>query len=245
MAVEASRTARSPCARRSDRVPVVRDGVPPYLDKTNATAIHAALRLPGGMRLRTTLIGSVRGAMGALRAAVAQTGPALAVAADVRTGLAGGPDEAYFGDGAAALVIGDDTDGAIVAELGRVGLADRRVRRPLAPSRRRALTGVGGALRRGALRRRRQGRARPPVQGDRNRAGGRGPSHRHRDAQSGLPRRGPAVRCPRRSAWWTISARRWATRARPIPSCSCRPCSNRRSPTRRSCSSCWPTVPRR
>ena len=141
---------------------------PPYLDKTNATAVHAALRLPEECG-SYDVIGSVRGAMGALRAAVAQTGPALAVAADVRTGLAGGPDEAYFGDGAAALVIGDETDGAIVAELGRVGLTDRRVRRSLAPSQRRAFPGVGGALRGGAVRRHRQGRARPPVQVDRDR----------------------------------------------------------------------------
>jgi hypothetical protein len=36
----------------------------------------------------------------------------------VRTGLAGGPDESFFGDGAAALVVGTDTHGDLVAELG-------------------------------------------------------------------------------------------------------------------------------
>ena len=52
----------------------------------------------------------------------------------MRTGLAGGPDEAYFGDGAAALIIGDETDGPVVAELGSwVSLTDEfvdRWRRP-------------------------------------------------------------------------------------------------------------------
>ena len=73
-------------------------------------AVHAALQLPEECGAYD-VVGSVRGAMGALRAAVAQPGPALAVAADVRTGLAGGPDEAYFGDGAAAIFVGDDTGG--------------------------------------------------------------------------------------------------------------------------------------
>ena len=40
------------------------------------------------------------------------------MAADLRTGLAGGPDESFFGDGAAALVVGGDTHGDVVAELG-------------------------------------------------------------------------------------------------------------------------------
>src|SRR5258708_4622 len=82
---------------------------PPYLDKTNAAAIHAALRLSRRCPAYD-VIGSVRGSLGALRAALAQDGPALAVAADVRAGLAGGPDEAYFGDGAAALLVGGDAD---------------------------------------------------------------------------------------------------------------------------------------
>ena len=90
---------------------------PPYLDKTNATVVQAALRLPVECGAYD-LVGSVRGAMGALRAAACQPSPALAVAADVRTGLAGGPDESYFGDGAAALVLGGDDHGEVLAELG-------------------------------------------------------------------------------------------------------------------------------
>jgi len=117
MAVEAARVAR----RRSPDVPVesvwFATVAPPYLDKTNATVVQAALRLPEETGAYD-LVGSVRGAMGALRAAAAQSGPSLAVAADVRTGLAGGPDEAYFGDGAAALILGAGDQGAVLAELG-------------------------------------------------------------------------------------------------------------------------------
>jgi hydroxymethylglutaryl-CoA synthase len=117
MAVEAARVAR----RRSPDVSVesvwFATVAPPYLDKTNATVLQAALRLPTECGAYD-LVGSVRGAMGALRAAASQTGPALAVAADLRTGLAGGPDESFFGDGAAALVVGRDTHGDVVAELG-------------------------------------------------------------------------------------------------------------------------------
>jgi len=117
MAVEAARVAR----RRSPEAPI--DSVwfatvaPPYLDKTNATVVQAALRLPLECGAYD-LVGSVRGAMGALRAAASQAGPALAVAADLRTGLAGGPDESYFGDGAGALVLGGEAHGDVLAELG-------------------------------------------------------------------------------------------------------------------------------
>ncbi len=134
LAVEASRAARRLVPDAAVESVWFATVSPPYLDKTNATAIHAALRLPEECGAYD-VIGSVRGAMGALRAAATQTGPALAVAADVRTGLAGGPDEAYFGDGAAALIIGDETDGPVVAELGTwVSLTDEFVDRWRRPS---------------------------------------------------------------------------------------------------------------
>jgi len=117
MAVEAARVAR----RRAPHVPLesvwFATVAPPYLDKTNATVLQAALRLSGECGAYD-LVGSVRGALGALRAAASQSGPALAVASDLRTGLAGGPDESFFGDGAAALVVGADAHGDVVAELG-------------------------------------------------------------------------------------------------------------------------------
>jgi 3-hydroxy-3-methylglutaryl CoA synthase/uncharacterized OB-fold protein len=85
---------------------------PAYLDKTNATAIHAALDLPASAAAYD-MLGSVRSSAGALRAALDAEGPALAVVSDVRTGLAGGGDEREGGDAAAAFVFGD---GPIMAE---------------------------------------------------------------------------------------------------------------------------------
>lgn len=89
---------------------------PAYLDRTNATAIHAALRLPRSSAAYDDL-GSVRSAMGALRAAFGDGGTSLVVAADVRSGLAGGPDEAAFGDGAAALVIDEGSRSPVLVAL--------------------------------------------------------------------------------------------------------------------------------
>lgn len=89
---------------------------PAYADKTNATAIHAALRLGTDVGAFDAH-GSVRSAMGVLHAALSGRGPHLVVSADLRSGMAGGSDEATFGDGAAALVVGDDQDGPVIAEL--------------------------------------------------------------------------------------------------------------------------------
>jgi hydroxymethylglutaryl-CoA synthase len=88
---------------------------PAYLDKTNATAIHAALRLDHDVAA-LDFGGSVRSASGALQAALRGTGTTLVVAADLRTGLPGSADEAAGGDAAAALLVGDDADGPLLAE---------------------------------------------------------------------------------------------------------------------------------
>jgi hydroxymethylglutaryl-CoA synthase len=85
---------------------------PPYLDKTNASAIHAALGL-GHEGFAVDLAGSARGAAGALRAAAATGG--LAAMSDVRTGKPGSADEAGGGDGAAAFLFGNHR--APIAEL--------------------------------------------------------------------------------------------------------------------------------
>jgi 3-hydroxy-3-methylglutaryl CoA synthase/uncharacterized OB-fold protein len=89
---------------------------PPYLDRTNANVVHAALRLDRRAPAYD-LVSSVRGTFGALRAAVGSAAPALVVASDLRIGLPGGPDESYFGDGAAAVIVGDDTDAPVLAEV--------------------------------------------------------------------------------------------------------------------------------
>jgi len=89
---------------------------PAYLDKTNATAIHAALDLPTAA-MAIDVVGSVRSAAGAMRAALDARGPALAVLSDIRTGLPGGADERDGGDGAVAFLLGDAAaDARTIAE---------------------------------------------------------------------------------------------------------------------------------
>ncbi|MEL6893643.1 MAG: OB-fold domain-containing protein, partial [Actinomycetota bacterium] len=78
---------------------------PGYLDKTNATAVHAALRLDLSTPAFDS-IGSARSGIGA--AWMAQAAGGMAVLADVRTGRPGSADEAAGGDGAAAFVFGAD-----------------------------------------------------------------------------------------------------------------------------------------
>ncbi len=88
---------------------------PAYLDKTNATAIHAALRL-GVETPAFDMVGAVRSGVGALRTALETRGPVLVVTSDTRNGAPTGIEEASGGDGAAAALIGDDSDGPVIAE---------------------------------------------------------------------------------------------------------------------------------
>jgi hydroxymethylglutaryl-CoA synthase len=89
---------------------------PAYLDKTNATAVHAALRLDRSAPAYDA-VGSVRSTAGALRGAIDGSGTALVIGSDVRTGRPGSADEAAGADAAAAVLVGDDTDGTVLAEL--------------------------------------------------------------------------------------------------------------------------------
>ncbi|MGD0603411.1 MAG: OB-fold domain-containing protein [Streptosporangiaceae bacterium] len=91
--------------------------VPAYADKTNATAVHAALRLPADA-LAVDMAGAVRSGVGALVTAAQSGVPAMAVLADIRTGLPGGADERAGGDGAAAFVFGGADGGLpVLAEI--------------------------------------------------------------------------------------------------------------------------------
>lgn len=110
-------------ARRALRSTTARPGAlwfstvtPAYVDKTNATTIHAALRLPGDI-IAADFGGAVRSGIAATRSALAGGPAALVVTADIRTGLPGSADEAAGGDAAAALLIGDETEGPVIAEL--------------------------------------------------------------------------------------------------------------------------------
>src|SRR6478752_6326715 len=97
---------------------------PAYLDKTNATAIHAALRLDGDGSA-FDLGGAVRSGIGALRIALEGAGSTLVVAADVRTGLPTSPDESAGGDAAAAVLVGAAADAGrpVIAEYLGAGAA--------------------------------------------------------------------------------------------------------------------------
>ena len=88
---------------------------PAYLEKTNAAAIHAALRLDPAVGA-LDLGGAVRSGIGALRTALAGRCSTLVVAADTRDGLPTGADESSAGDGACAVLVGDDSDGPLLAE---------------------------------------------------------------------------------------------------------------------------------
>jgi hydroxymethylglutaryl-CoA synthase len=89
---------------------------PVYLDKTNATAVHAALRLDRSAPAFDA-VGSERSTMGALRAGLDGAGATLVIGSDVRTGRPGSADEASGADAAAAVLVGDDSVGAVLAEV--------------------------------------------------------------------------------------------------------------------------------
>lgn len=89
---------------------------PTYLEKTNAAIVHAALRLDTDAAA-FDLGGAVRSGIGALRSALRSSETVLAVAADIRTGQPTSADEAAGGDGAAAVLIGDESAGPVIAEL--------------------------------------------------------------------------------------------------------------------------------
>jgi 3-hydroxy-3-methylglutaryl CoA synthase/uncharacterized OB-fold protein len=116
MGVEAGRVClgAAPDGTRVDQVWLA-TADPAYLDKTNATAIHAALRLDSDAAA-LDLGGAARSGIGALRLALEGPGTTLVVASDLRTGLPTSPDESAGGDAAAALLVGDGGTGPLLAE---------------------------------------------------------------------------------------------------------------------------------
>src|SRR5262249_16133853 len=101
---------------------------PAYLEKTNATAIHAALRIDQ-LTPAIDTGGAVRSGVGSLRAALDGRASVLVVTADMRGGLPTSADQAAGGDGrrgeeggggdgaAAVLVDDEDEDAPVIAEL--------------------------------------------------------------------------------------------------------------------------------
>ena len=102
---------------------------PAYLEKTNASAIHATLRLDASVPA-FDFGGAHRSGIGALCTALGAGSTTLVVASDSRDGLATSADESQGGDGAAALVIGDDTAGPVIAEfIGGASVTDEFLER--------------------------------------------------------------------------------------------------------------------
>jgi 3-hydroxy-3-methylglutaryl CoA synthase/uncharacterized OB-fold protein len=101
---------------------------PAYLDKTNATTVHAALGLSAEAGAYD-LCGSVRSGWATLELAALAGGhnPALAVLADLRTGLPGSMDETQGGDGAVAFLFAPD--GGVAEMVGRAAATDEFLER--------------------------------------------------------------------------------------------------------------------
>jgi 3-hydroxy-3-methylglutaryl CoA synthase/uncharacterized OB-fold protein len=104
LAVEAARPALRAVPGLRPAAVYFATAAPAYLDKTNATAVHAALDLPDDA-MAYDMVGSVRSGAGALRAAIDAGRPTLVALADIRAGLPSGADERDGGDGAAAFLL--------------------------------------------------------------------------------------------------------------------------------------------
>src|SRR5437667_9604466 len=116
LGAEAARAAVRAAPRLGPEALYFATAQPAYLDKTNATAIHAALDLAPSTPA-FDMVGAVRSGSGALRAALDARGYALVVLSDIRTGLPGSADEREGGDGAVAFLCGDDSpDSPVLAE---------------------------------------------------------------------------------------------------------------------------------
>ena len=87
---------------------------PAYLDKTNATAIQAALDLPQETWAVDTG-GSARSAEAAMRGARGSEGIAMAILSDLRTGRPTSADESNGGDAAVAFLFGEEDDSPVIA----------------------------------------------------------------------------------------------------------------------------------
>ncbi len=115
MAVEAARAALRAAPSVRPAAVYFATAAPGYLDKTNASAIHAALALDASAPA-FDMLGSVRSGAGALSAAIDASRPTLAALADIRTGLPGGGDEREGGDGAVAFLLTESRDRSVLVE---------------------------------------------------------------------------------------------------------------------------------
>ena len=232
---------------------------PAYLDKNNASAIHAALRLDSddpGARLRRRAAFGCRCA--AHRARRCNAPVLRRHLRHARRPARRAATKSQGGDGAAAILIGGDADGPVIAEYLGAGERDRRVHRALAHARLAPVARVGGALRRGEVRAARRAGVERGAEGRRALTRSGQPAHRHRHARPRRARRRRAGSARRRrrlvddlastvgntgTAHAALAARRRAgerrSRARssrwscsptaPTCSCSARPTRSRRT----------------
>lgn len=132
MAVEASRVALT-TSRVEPSALWFSTTEPAYAERTNATTIHAALRLDSSVSA-IDMVGAVRSGTATLRAALQMSGTVLVAAADIRTGRPGGEDEVTGGDAATSIIVGNEGHGPLLAEyLGGASAVDEFVDRWRAP----------------------------------------------------------------------------------------------------------------
>ena len=135
MGVEAARIALSPLINPANPAAIwFSSSNPPYMDKTNANVIHAALQLD-----KTTAAydfgGAEKSGIGALKTALNSSEALLLVQSDIRSGLPSSEDEVYGGDAASALLIGDEDDGTLIARyLGGSSVSEEFIGRWRDPS---------------------------------------------------------------------------------------------------------------
>ena len=129
LAVEAARYALKAAPAANPQLLLFSTVAPAYLDKTNATTIHAALNLDSDVPA-LDVNGALRSAVGALFLGLGGSGTVLVTASDIRTGLPGSGEEAGSGDAGSAVLIGDATGGNLIAEhLGGAARTDEFIDR--------------------------------------------------------------------------------------------------------------------
>jgi hydroxymethylglutaryl-CoA synthase len=122
MAVEAGRIALHHAPRPANVL--FATALPAYQDKTNATAIAAALNL-GRDVFCADVAGAVRSGTAAFHSGLRGDGASLVLVSDMRNGLPGSAEERDGGDAAAAFVLGDAATEPLVAEyVGGAAVSD-------------------------------------------------------------------------------------------------------------------------
>jgi 3-hydroxy-3-methylglutaryl CoA synthase/uncharacterized OB-fold protein len=131
LGVEAARLATRSAPAAAVEALWFATSAPAYLDKTNATAIAAALRLPADVAAYD-FGGALRSGMGSLVTALRGTGTTLVVSADMRDGLPTSADESAGGDAGAAVLVGEG-DSVVAAFMASASATDEFTDRWRAP----------------------------------------------------------------------------------------------------------------